>query len=413
MATKELKFPAPWFGGKTKIADLVWDRFGNPDNFIEPFCGSAAVTLRRPADHFKGKYRVETLNDANHFLVNVFRALRHDPDAVAEWADNIVSEADLHAIHEWLMKSAHCQEYRDKMKSDPDYYDAKIAGRWIYGACCWIGSGWCDESRMPSKQIPELAVGRGVTAPNLSAKIPELSVGRGDTSPHGRPQLTDAFDIGRGVNSNGNISSKRPRLAETGEPGTGVCGSSGVSLQIPHLSNAGQGDIYPLPCVGTCESRREWLKEWMRSLSDRLRLVRTCYGHWSRVCDSESTLFRLGSTGVILDPPYPTESVDGKKSRAGGLYSNDDQDLNKLRDEVLDWCLRWGDHPDIKIAVCGYEADGYESLLEKGWTQTSWSAGGGYGNQSGKKSDNASRERIWWNPAASEVEEKGLFAIKD
>ena len=31
-----------------------------------------------------------------------------------------------------------------KLMGDPDYYDAKIAGWWLWGICQWIGSGWCS-----------------------------------------------------------------------------------------------------------------------------------------------------------------------------------------------------------------------------------------------------------------------------
>jgi hypothetical protein len=30
------------------------------------------------------------------------------------------------------------------MRSDPDYCNAKIAGWWCWGICCWFGNGWCD-----------------------------------------------------------------------------------------------------------------------------------------------------------------------------------------------------------------------------------------------------------------------------
>jgi hypothetical protein len=46
------------------------------------------------------------------------------------------------------------------MKSDPDYYDAKVAGWWVWGLCQWIGSGWCSKLK---KQCPHLGdAGRGV-----------------------------------------------------------------------------------------------------------------------------------------------------------------------------------------------------------------------------------------------------------
>ena len=40
-------------GGKSKVADMVWERLGDVDNFVEPFAGSLAVLLRRPAEHFR------------------------------------------------------------------------------------------------------------------------------------------------------------------------------------------------------------------------------------------------------------------------------------------------------------------------------------------------------------------------
>lgn len=66
-----LKSPFPYFGGKSRVADLVWSRLGNPDNFVEPFAGSLAVLLRRPVT---GK--IETVNDRNHYIVNFWRAVK-------------------------------------------------------------------------------------------------------------------------------------------------------------------------------------------------------------------------------------------------------------------------------------------------------------------------------------------------
>lgn len=43
-----LKAPFPWFGGKSKVAGLVWERFGEVENYVEPFFGSGAVLLGRP-----------------------------------------------------------------------------------------------------------------------------------------------------------------------------------------------------------------------------------------------------------------------------------------------------------------------------------------------------------------------------
>jgi hypothetical protein len=97
---RDLKAPFPWFGGKSRVASIVWDRFGNTPNYVEPFCGSLAVLLGRP--HPPG---TETVNDKDAFLVNFWRSLSFDSDGVAKWADWPVSEADLIARHRWLVSA--------------------------------------------------------------------------------------------------------------------------------------------------------------------------------------------------------------------------------------------------------------------------------------------------------------------
>jgi hypothetical protein len=68
-------------------------------------------------------------------------AVQHAPDEVARWADWPVNEADLHARHQWLVEQA--LPLTEKLIADPDYYDAKVAGWWVWGICTWIGGGWC------------------------------------------------------------------------------------------------------------------------------------------------------------------------------------------------------------------------------------------------------------------------------
>src|SRR5262245_937421 len=131
-----LKAPFPWFGGKSRVASIVWERFGSIDNYVEPFFGSGAVLLQRPDPS-----GTETVNDADGYLANFWRAIAYDPEAVAEWADWPVNENDLHARHAWLV--ARRENFTRRLEGDPDFFDSKVAGWWVWGICAWIGSGWC------------------------------------------------------------------------------------------------------------------------------------------------------------------------------------------------------------------------------------------------------------------------------
>ncbi len=157
-----LKAPFPYFGGKSKVSSEVWQRFGNVPNYVEPFAGSLAVLLNRPHPA-----RTETVNDIDTMVSNFWRALASDPDQVAHFADWPVNEADLEARHIWLVNQS---EFREKMKSDPDFYDCKIAGWWAWGLSAWIGSGWCDYSKGQSKKRPHL----GNAGKGINRKLPHL-----------------------------------------------------------------------------------------------------------------------------------------------------------------------------------------------------------------------------------------------
>jgi DNA adenine methylase len=166
-----MKAPFPWFGGKSRVAQLVWDRFGDVPNYVEPFFGSGAVLLNRPTEP-----RTETVNDLDCYLANFWRAIRHNPATTAAWADWPVNEADLLARHQWLVDQS---EFKEKVRSDPEYYDCRIAGWWVWGICQWIGSGWCvqrGDGNQP-EQLPHL----GDAGMGINRKLPHLGdAGRGE-----------------------------------------------------------------------------------------------------------------------------------------------------------------------------------------------------------------------------------------
>src|SRR5574343_108786 len=125
----DLRSPYPWFGGKRSVAAEVWQRFGDVRNFVEPFFGSGAVLLERPQP-FEG---TETVNDINGWLANFWRAWQSDPDEGAEYGEWPVSELDLHARGDWLFYREGVAEWLEQLRSDPEFYDAKSAGWWVWG----------------------------------------------------------------------------------------------------------------------------------------------------------------------------------------------------------------------------------------------------------------------------------------
>ena len=325
-----MKSPFPWFGGKSRAAADIWQRLGDVPNYIEPFAGSLAVLLLRPTSP-----KIETVNDLDCYVANFWRALASEPETVAKHAAWPVNEADLHSRHVWLLGR---NEFRHRMKSDPDYYDAKIAGWWVWGQAMWIGSGWCDSKLYyeSDQQIPH-------------------------RPPQKRPHLGDA---GRGVH--------RPsqQLPHLGNAGRGV---HRPPQKRPHLGDAGQG-VHRLS--------NNNIYEYFDSLSNRLKRVRVTCGNWDRILGDAVTT-RLGITGVLLDPPY------SHNERESNLYAVD-QDVTA---HVLDWSLKNGENPMLRIALCGYDIE-YESLQSHGWTSHIWSAPSGY---AGINTQNA-RERIWFSP---------------
>ena len=154
--------PFPYFGGKREVTEAVWSRLGTCKQYIEPFCGSCAVLLSAPEPA-----SLEVVCDLNGFIANFWRAVKHQPAAVAAEADYPVSHVDQGARHVWLMQQ---RERLGAELQDPHWPgDAQVAGWWLWGQCSWIGSGWCEWDR----KVPHVSdAGRGVQA---LGKVPHVS----------------------------------------------------------------------------------------------------------------------------------------------------------------------------------------------------------------------------------------------
>jgi hypothetical protein len=265
----------------------VWDRFGAPAQYIEPFCGSLAVLLAAP--HAAS---LEVVNDTSGFIANFWRATKHQHEAVAQGADYPVSHIDLGARHVWLMAQ------RDRIGAelqDPHWPgDAKVAGWWLWGQCCWIGSGWCDWFG----KIPHASdAGMGVQA-----------IG----------QIPHASNAGMGVQAIGQI----PHASDAG------MGVQAIG-QIPHASDAGMGGLW------TSSGRTALC--WLRKIADRLERVRIVHGDWTRCLNNH---FGGDNTAVFLDPPYRSFEI---------VYG-----ATPVADFVVEWARN---NAHLRVALCGHAGD--------------------------------------------------------
>lgn len=162
---QELESPVPWPGGKGRAAELVWSRLGDVPGFTDPFFGSGAFLLKRPASH---QPKSETINDLDGMVCNFWRAVKWSPSEVARHADWPPVEADMHARNAWLCGKR--EILTNQLVEDPEFFDPRVAGWWAWGACMWIGMGdsWC---RRPSRSMPELGShGRGLLKPLHQAR---------------------------------------------------------------------------------------------------------------------------------------------------------------------------------------------------------------------------------------------------
>lgn len=325
-----LAAPFPWFGGKSNACAEVWEAFGLVDNYVEPFAGSAAMLLGAP----EGK-RIETINDFDGFVANFWRAIAAAPEAVAHHADWPCNETDLFSRHSWLVRQR--QSLTEQLHADPEWFDTKIAGWWCWGACNWIGSGWCA------------GVGPWV---------------------HDGERIV-CFPRGK---DNGKLGvwAQSPHLGNAGQ---------GINRQLPHLGDAGKG--INRTTDGT--PRRAYIMEWFGKLHARMRDVRVTCGDWSRVV-KDSVTTRHGLTAVFLDPPYTKGAMDYS---AGGMGLG-------IAEAVQAWCAANGNSKQLRIVLCGHAGE-HDALLAHGWHTRTWTARKGYALAEEATANSAS-ETLWCSP---------------
>ena len=324
--------PFPWYGGKRRWAASIWSKLGEPGVYAEPFAGSLAVLLHRRQPCAR-----EIVCDTDGLLCNFWRALRADPEAVAYWAAWPTIHQDLTARHTWLRDWR--AQHGGEVERDPDFYDPKVAGWWVWGLSNWIGGGWCAE---------------GARADGKHGQIPRVESSGGG---------------GNGVSAQRAPHDKRPHVQNHGSSGYGVQAQRG---QIPHVKHDGRGgsgvqsqrNFYDggsqMPITGDILDGSRWAP-WFAALAKRLERVVVLNRSW----ESAVTPTLLQQTpsapkppvAIFLDPPYLTHDRDQT------IYHGD-EDANEVARAALTWAIEHGDRYRIAYA-CGAEhfdvPDGWQS----------------------------------------------------
>lgn len=297
------KPPFPWFGGKSRIASMVWARLGNVKNYVEPFFGGGACLFLRPG----GAGLIETVNDADGFVANFWRSMKHDSDAVASHADNPVNECDLHARHLWLLGQR--ESLTDRLCGDPEFYDAKVAGWWVWGQCCWIGSGWCS-GKGPWQSVDGVMTMRN-TGQGVNRQRPHL----GDTGQE-RSEFIKTYLAGF-ANRLRNVRVCCGDWARVCGPSvTFRHGMTGVFLDPPYADTASRTKgLYATDCEQVAHKAREWAIE--QGKNPKMRIVLAGYeGEHDMPSDWHVDEWEaIGGYGLISQDAEQTGRANKKRER--------------------------------------------------------------------------------------------------
>lgn len=395
---KQHTTPFPYFGGKRTIAAAVWQHLGRPKQYIEPFCGGAAVLLAAPAPA-----SLEVIGDQNFYIANFWRCIKYQPDAVYEWQDYPVSHVDIDARHRWLTEPARTLALRNQLSDAAWPGDPKIAGWWVWGQCCWIGDGWCEAGKAggvggQGLGVGEEGIGGRKKAHNAkpNGKRPDLTrrggvVGEADRVGDDRSPHITTPGMGIQAPTAGVANGQKP-LVRNG--GRGVQskvihttdGGRGVQCRIPRSAERGVG---PQAIV-----RVGGVQAWFQTLADRLARVRIIHGDWTRCLNHH---YGAEQTAIFFDPPYKGYEALYGKHGANRLKANGEP---LIADAVAAWCLS-DEAAGLRIALCGHLGD-YDL---PGWEVMPWSRRANtYGS---KKTKDA--EAIWFSPACLGALQTGLF----
>lgn len=260
--------PFPYFGGKSRVANVVWKFLGSPKHYMEPFFGSGAVLLSRP--FYDPKNHVETVNDKDGFVCNVWRALKFAPHEIVKWCDWPANHADLLARRKALLKSE--EHLLKNLIKDPEWCDPVIAGYWIWVASCSVHMDFSTKAR-----------------PQLS------SLGQGVIVKSGT-ELLDLFEC---------LSMRLRNVRVVCGDWTQICGgnwqdfqgkSVGIFFDPPYSSESRTKNLYREDSKKVAEDVSEWALEHGKLKNFRI-VVAGYEGEHELLCRANWSVFKWASSG--------------------------------------------------------------------------------------------------------------------
>ena len=346
----------PWFGGKHRWGNEVWKKFGDPEIYVEPFCGSYAVGLFRPTPCAR-----EILCDTDGFICNLFRAIRRDPDGVAYHADYPTIHQDLLARRYWLHRWGKVN--RQRVTEDINYFDIKAAGYWVWCVSQWIG------------MLTDMLDPKG-GAPDDKETVLRDQIPNAIASPVG----------GRGVQRQKRFGQLRDQIPYTNSPS-----GRGTQRQRASFHNGSTGaSAFP---------DGSHLRSWFAAIAARLANAIVLNRSWesavtdTMLCRTKSS--QNATVAVFLDPPY----VVGDDQKVAYSADGKIEDVNEVARQSYQWAVAHGD--EYRIAYCS-AADDFP--LPEGWTVMDKSMGGVR-----KKYRARVRDQVMFSPACVKDDQIGMF----
>ena len=347
MKMLRLSAPMPWYGGKGRWAEEIWDRLGDVGVYAEPFAGSIGVLLASQP------HPREIVCDTDGMVCNLWRAVQSQPQETARWADYPTIQQDLMARRYWLR--AWRDEHAGQLSQDPHFHCPKAAGWWAWCVSSWIGpvTEMLGATWDKRPHVDDRGGGRGVSVQRLDLmdKIPSIGIkngGRGVQRHY--PPLTDVRPYVGATGSGRGTSAQRKDLNDQVPAVADWPGGRGVQAQR-RKGDAGS----PLP-IGSGER----LIPWFRALAQRLSRVDVLNRDWSAAVTP--TMLQQTPTapkpvvGIFLDPPY-------RRTQRRVLYDSDRTAGDDPAERSYEWALAHGDK--YRIAYACRETD---FPCPDGWT---------------------------------------------